>query len=265
MLESTEQIGKYAKLVCWLHEPSEEMPRYNVRPAVVVCPGGAYAFCSAREADPVAAHFFAAGYQVFLLFYSVGEHAADWQPMIEAAEAICMLRSRSAEWNLDPARIAICGFSAGGHLAASTALLWDAAPIQKAVCAPNGENRPNAVILGYPVITAGPLTHAQSLQNIAGENESLHRQFSLENQVRPGMPPFFVWHTVADPAVPVENSLLLARALQKNKVPFELHLFAEGGHGMSLCTSEVGTRDAHNAHWMELCLEWLGRIFDFPE
>ena len=129
--------------------------------------------------------------------------------------------------------------------------------------APHAENCPNAMILGYSVISSGPFTHEEAIKSIAGDDPALRETFSLEKQVMPDAPPMFLWHTVADEAVPVENSLLLAAALQKNKVSFELRLFAEGAHGSSLCTDGVGTPNAHNAQWTKLCLEWLNRVFAY--
>ena len=154
-------------------------------------------------------------------------------------------------------------FSAGAHLAASTALLWDAAPVQQALGITGTEARPNAVVLGYPVITSGKFAHRGSFENLCGADEALLQTMSLENQVRPDVPPFFIWHTVEDQAVPVENSLLLAGALKENNVPFELHLFTHGGHGSSTCTNEVNTPNKHNNAWLPLCMGWLGETLDF--
>ena len=119
------------------------------------------------------------------------------------------------------------------------------------------------MVLSYPVVTSGPYGHQGSFDCIAGGDAALRRQFSLEKQVRPGLPPFFIWHTVTDGTVPVENSMLLAAALRKNQVPFELHLMADGRHGMSLCTAEVHDPHPHNAHWFALCREWLDDVFGY--
>lgn len=183
--------------------------------------------------------------------------------MIDAAGAILHLRRNAAKLRLDPFKIAVCGFSAGGHLAASTAILWDAAPVQKALGITAEEARPDAVVLGYPVITSGIKTHGGSIANLAGDDTALQAIFSLENQVRGDLPPFFIWHTVADQAVPVENSLLLASALTENHVPYELHLFTHGGHGSSTCTQEVNTPNRHNAAWVSLCTDWLAETLHF--
>ena len=259
----THTLPGGARLTGWIHASVESCPSFDNRPAVLVLPGGGYDYCSQREGEPVALQFLAAGYQAFVLEYSTAQRAANWQPMIDAARAIAWMRAHAAGLNLLRDKIAVCGFSAGGHLAASTAILWDAAPVQQALGEQQGTNCPDAVILGYPVITSGKFAHEGSIDNIAGDDKALWDTFSLEHQVRPGLPPFYIWHTVADTSVPVENSLLLAGALRRNRVPFELHLFAEGHHGMSLCTAEVHESNPHNAHWFALCREWLDQVFDY--
>lgn len=255
----------------WVRDASEAMPDYNVRPAALILPGGGYARCSDREADPVGAQFLAAGYQVFLLNYTVadapGKAPLRYAPLTDAARALLHLRRHADELRLDPGRIAVCGFSAGGHLAACTALI--AADVEGELGLRGTERvldaQPNAVILSYPVVTTGPLTHPGSAANLAGEDKALRARFSLENQVTgaPGTPPFFIWHTVADGSVPVENSLMLAQALQKQGISYELHLFPTGGHGGSLCTNEVGKPSARNRAWMPLALSWLADVFDY--
>jgi len=182
------------------------MPIFNTRPAILILPGGGYAWCSRREADPVAMQFLQAGYNVFTLYYTCRSDetvpALRWLPLIAAAGAILHIRRNAEQFGTDPAKIAICGFSAGGHLAASTAILWDAEPVQTALGIHGTEARPDAVVLGYPVITAGEYRHDGSLVNLCGDDADLRATMSLENQVRDGLPPFFVWHTVEDPSSP---------------------------------------------------------------
>ena len=263
----THTLPGGASLVGYLREETTEMPAFNTRPAMLILPGGGYAYCSSREADPVAMQFLQAGYNVFILYYTCrgqeSQPALRWQPLIDAAGAILHIRKNAVRFHIDPAKVAVCGFSAGGHLAASTAILWDAAPVQKALGITAEEARPDAVVLGYPVITSGIKTHGGSIANLAGDDTALQAIFSLENQVRGDLPPFFIWHTVADQAVPVENSLLLASALTENHVPYELHLFTHGGHGSSTCTQEVNTPNRHNAAWVSLCTDWLAETLHF--
>lgn len=263
----THTLPGGAQLIGYLRDRNVEMPAFNTRPAILILPGGGYAWCSRREADPVAMQFLRAGYNVFTLYYTCRSDetvpALRWQPLSDAAGAILHIRRNAEQFGTDPAKIAICGFSAGGHLAASTAILWDAEPVQTALGIHSTEARPDAVVLGYPVITAGEYRHDGSIVNLCGDDADLRATMSLENQVRDGLPPFFVWHTVEDPSVPVQNSLMLAGALTAHKVPLELHLFAHDGHGTSTCTREVNTPNKHNSAWVALCTDWLAETFDF--
>mgnify|MGYP000739090694 CR=1 FL=1 len=262
----THTLPGGAQLIGYLRDRNVEMPAFNTRPAILILPGGGYAWCSRREADPVAMQFLQAGYNVFTLYYTCRSDetvpALRWQPLIDAAGAILHIRRNAEQFGTDPAKIAICGFSAGGHLAASTAILWDAEPVQTALGIHGTEARPDAVVLGYPVITRGntattaPLSTSAAMTRPARHNEP-------GKPVRDGLPPFFVWHTVEDPSVPVQNSLMLAGALTAHKVPLELHLFAHDGHGTSTCTREVNTPNKHNSAWVALCTDWLAETFDF--
>lgn len=263
----THTLPSGARLIGYLRDETTEMPAFNTRPAMLILPGGGYAYCSSREADPVAMQFLQAGYNVFILTYTCrsdeNQPALRWQPLIDAAGAILHIRRNAAQFHVDPAKVAVCGFSAGGHLAASTAILWDAEPVQNALGIHAEEARPDAVVLGYPVISGGKFRHDGSIVNLCGDDTDLWATMSLENQIRDNLPPFFIWHTVEDGAVPVQNSLLLANALTAHKVPFELHLFAHDGHGTSTCTNEVNTPNKHNSVWVGLCTDWLADTLDF--
>ncbi len=255
-----------ARLVGYLRDVSDKMPGYDIRPAVVVMPGGGYEYCSDREADPVAMNFLNAGYQVFTLYYTVAETTPaplKFAPLLDALRAVRHIRQNAASLCVQPDKIAVCGFSAGGHLAASTALLCKESALNAQPDAPFADACPNAVVLAYPVITSGEYSHQGSIDNLAGTDEALRKTFSLENQTRRDLPPFFIWHTVEDGAVPVQNSLLLAQALTRDGVSYELHLFPHGEHGSSTCTNEVGSPSAHNAAWVGLCLDWLAGVFSF--
>lgn len=232
----------------------DAMPAVKQRPLVLVVPGGGYNHVSPREGDPVALQFAAAGYHTAVLTYSVGEGAQNYRPLRQLNEALALLRQNAGEWHILPDKIAVCGFSAGGHLALSSAVL-DIPGAQQ-------QPRPNAVILAYPVVTAGQYAHRGSFVQLAGsENIAAQLPFALEDKITSRTPPVFVWHTMEDQTVPVENSLLLLAALRKAGVPCEAHLFQKGAHGSSISTPEVDRPSVHRNHWVALAIEWLNDTF----
>ena len=169
-----------AKLTVYLRTPSEAMPSALVRPLVLVVPGGGYNHVSPREGDPVALQFAAAGYHTAVLEYSVGDAAADFQPLRQISQAIGLVRTHAAAWGVEPEKIAVCGFSAGGHLALSSAVLT--LPGAEGAAQP----RPNAVVLGYPVISAGAYAHRGSFEQLAASQDPAAQQvFSLEDKITP--------------------------------------------------------------------------------
>ena len=254
-LKQLELTGGGVLTVC-LRDSLDAMPSVRERPLVLVVPGGGYNHVSPREGDPVALQFAAAGYHTAVLTYSVGEGARDYLPLRQLDEALGLLRRNAAEWHICPDKIAVCGFSAGGHLALSGAVLD--------IPGRDAQQRPDAVILGYPVITAGLFAHRGSFVQLTGsEDPARWRAFSLEDKITPQTPPVFVWHTMEDRTVPVENTLLLIAALRRAGVRCEAHLFEKGAHGTSISTAEVDAADPHRAHWLELCTEWLGETFGF--
>ena len=238
------------------------------RAAVLVLPGGGYSSTSPREAEPIALQFNEAGYHAFVLNYRVAPEKHP-QPLLDASRAMCIIRENADKWNIYSDKIAICGFSAGGHLAASLAVHWDKEYLGNVYGIEIGKNRPNALIACYPVITSGQYAHRGSFINLLGQNASseLLHEMSLEHHVSDKTPPTFIWHTFSDDGVPVENSLLFAQALRKNNIPFELHIYPEGVHGLSLATEDTATDkpeyvSPHVASWINLCKEWLKLQFN---
>ena len=247
-------------LTVYLRDCVETMPLAMERPLVLVVPGGGYDHVSPREGDPVALQFAAAGYHTAVLTYSVGEGAQNYQPLRQLNEALALLRQNAGEWHILPDQIAVCGFSAGGHLALSGAVLD--------IPGETAQQRPNAVILGYPVVTAGQFAHRGSFVQLAGSEDAAAQQvFTLEDQVNSDTPPVFVWHTMTDDAVPVENTLMLIQACRAAGVSIEAHLFPEGSHGLSLANAETAGNGFY-AHivecvqcWPDLAEAWLRRLF----
>ncbi|MCL2478698.1 MAG: alpha/beta hydrolase [Treponema sp.] len=237
----------------------------TARPAVLVLPGSGYTKCSPREAEALAVRFNAAGYHSFVLWYSCTPRRYPVS-VLDCCRAFTIIREHSGEWQLDPDKIAMLGFSAGGHLALSQTLFYgesaDVPGINTALC------RTDALLLGYPVISSGPFAHMGSFNALLGEkpDQRLLEHLSLENQIIPGLPPVFLWHTYTDEGVPVENSLLLASALRKAGIPLEMHIFPEGKHGLSLAIPETMAGvpenvNLHAAQWFSLCLNWLALQF----
>lgn len=247
---------------------NDDLPELKMPPrrAMIVCPGGGYRFLSEREREPIVKLFLAAGLNVFALKYSVGAGAANYAPLIEAALAIKHVREHAEEYNIDPDYVFICGFSAGGHLAASTGVLWDIPEVKEALGdAPEGIGRPTGMILCYPVISAGPLGHKKSIDNLCGDvnaPQEMRDKFSLELHVDDTTPPAFLWHTFEDKSVPVENSIMFASALREHNIPFELHIFPEGPHGLALANEETYSMIEnrlvkHVEPWAELAVAWV--------
>ena len=233
----------------------------NIRPTIIILPGGGYTMRSERERDPVALHFLSMSYNVFILDYSVNEDAGDLNPLLEISEALIRIRENAVRWMCDPTRVAVAGFSAGAHLAVSIATLHNHKRVTDVQKVTDGNNRADAVILAYPVITTGEYAHRGSIEKVTKNDEGLLELLSLEKQVTEDASPVFIWHTVTDSAVPVENSFLLAQAYRNANVPFELHLCESGDHGLSMCTDEVGTPHPGVRPWVGLATNWLNLRF----
>lgn len=258
--------GENPTLDIYLPYNMAEMNRQNQkRPCLIVCPGGGYGMCSERESEPIALHFLPEGFNVFVLKYSVAPHRFPTQ-IREVAAVMELIYSNAEEWNCDTEKIAIIGFSAGGHLAAHYSTMYDCKEVREVF----PESKPvNASVLSYPVITADfNVAHQGSFLNLLGhapENKEEEEYFSCNCQVKENTPPAFIWHTAQDNVVPVAHSLLYANALVENNVPVELHIYPYGGHGLS--TSDKHTVDdvteivAYNNIWLDSVKRWLNLIF----
>jgi len=259
--------GKNPQIELYLPENLSEMGRQNQKRAtILVCPGGGYQFCSTREAEPVALNFLKYGYNVIVLWYSVAPNTFPTQ-LLEVAAAMDLIYKKSDEWNCDTNKITIMGFSAGGHLAAHYSTCFDIKEVREYF---PDSHRVNAGVLAYPVIIADPdKTHIKSFLNLSGKTEitqEVIENFSLEKKVNDNTPPTFIWHTAEDDLVPVYNSLRYANALTEHKIPYELHIYPFGGHG--LCSADEQTCDTLSEKesivnsWIEDANKFLHFVLD---
>ena len=283
-------------LTTYVWNDSSEMLNGGLRPAVLVCPGGAYLMCSDREAEPVALAYAAMGYHAFVLRYSTffgntvdpdrkeNPDCVTPQPMLDIAAALLTMEAHASEWLVDMEQIALCGFSAGGHNCAMYAVNWNNKAFVQASSKP--WIKPAACILGYPVIDMEQAVNGQMLETLNPDEPDLAKMFlqayfgtehptaqqleqnSPHKLVSGDTPPTFLWATAEDKTVPVNNTLQYAAALSNAKVPFELHVFEEGGHGLSTATRASSHRgrflNKDAAKWLPLSAAWLEKRFHLP-
>ena len=243
------------------HQPTLELFPLDTDLAadtVLVLPGGGYGYTSPREADRVAYAFNQQGFQAAVLYYRVAPRRYP-EPQQDALRAIRLLRAHAAEWRLG-SRLAVCGFSAGGHLAACCGTIRKEIDADAGDDADRMETRPDALILGYPVISLTAFGHPGSSRNLTGQESEteLWRRLDLQNRVTAETPPSFLWHTATDQSVSRRNSLAFAEALWQAGVPAELHVFSRGPHGLSLAA-----RYPEAAKWVELAGNFLRQVCGF--
>lgn len=228
------------------------------RPAILICPGGGYLYCSPREAEPVALRYAAAGFHAFILRYSTDSKAGGNAPLAEVDWAMSLLRERAEEWNIDPEKIAVCGFSAGGHLALMSGLM--------------AEHKPNAMILIYPAALI-PNIHGANfmLQVLKGEPDVTDEDaayFNMLNKITAEAPPAFMAATAED-MITRFGALPVAQKYCEVGLNYELHIFQYGPHGYSLgdvTTSEGSSRMLNSAFakWHAMSVDWLLQTFGQP-
>lgn len=227
-------------LTVYTQGAGDEFRRAPRRPAVLILPGGGYTMCSEREADPVAFAYLAAGFQAFVLRYSVGEHAVWPNPLDDYEQAMALIRSRADAWGVYPDKVAVVGFSAGGHLAG--------------VAATSARERPNAAVLGYAALGGWGTPANTGAPAAASAVDAL-------------TPPCFVFASASDTTVPVTNSIEFIGALARAGISFESHIYAFAPHGFSTGTAalEDPARLCSRApHWVADSVAWLGDVLGLP-
>ncbi|HEY8443268.1 MAG TPA: alpha/beta hydrolase [Clostridia bacterium] len=255
--------GSKGYLKCIIQYEPKTYNQDYAYPAMLIMPGGAYAYVSPREADPIAIRYAAYGFQTFILDYTVGSVQKYPAQLTEAAMAMIYIRENAAEFDIAPNMAAAVGFSAGGHLCACLATLFDEPFLKEKFGDRACLIRPDAVVLSYPVITSGPKGHKGSFDNLCGDNEELKQYLSLEKRVTSDSSPAFLWHTYEDTAVPPYNSLVYAMACEEHNVPYAVHVFEKGRHGLA-----TGQLDTNNDwalsisatgvdQWLKLSVDWL--------
>lgn len=247
-------------MTCYIQEGSEELIHIQQRPLVIVCPGGGYKYRSPREAEPIVYRLMAEGCHAAILHYDV-DTAAFPTAALQLAQAVRTVRAHADEWHVS--QVYIMGFSAGGHLCATLGTMWDD-PVFADNLGGEPDWKPDGQILCYPVITMGEFTHAGSREHLLKDRaDELADALSMEKRVTKNTVRTFLWHTTADDIVPVENSLHYACALQKAGVPFEMHIYEEGVHGLATCDKLTATGPQHfqpdNAGWMEKAIKFIWR------
>ena len=224
-------------LTIYVQEPSSELSNMTKRPGILILPGGGYHFCSDREAEPIALVYLKEGYNAFVLRYSLKEKSKFPRPLNDAELALELIRKNTDEWHTLSDKIACIGFSAGGHLAA--------------MLATKGRVRPNAVILAYAAV-------------IRKEKYGWDYPTAVVDK---DTPEAFIFHTFEDSIVPVDMSLYFANEMNKNGIPFEIHVFKKGTHGLSLGNHNVSNDlnmmvEEDTQVWIDLSIKWLNHLFD---
>jgi acetyl esterase/lipase len=290
--------NEFVNLYAYIHENSQEFQTDKIRPAVIICPGGGYFTTSDREAEPVALRFASQGYQAFVLRYTTyfNEPVKDiynlpapnekWdyqQPLFDLGKAILTVRKNASKWFVDTKKIIVCGFSAGAHLAASLGVHWKSSLLKEKFNSDSKNFKPNAIILGYPVLDYQMMKEKNETEKnqyvkgfwdahnnaIFGSSDPSSKQlfeFSPVKYVTSQTPQTFIWHTADDNLVFAENSLKFATELAKHNVPYELHVFESGVHGLSLC-DETTAEDVTHINpfckiWFNLASNWLKKRFN---
>ena len=247
------------KLITYIQDYNEGYYKTE-RPCILIMPGGGYNhLAKQKEGEVYALNLCAMGYHAAVLHYSVAPATYPTQ-ILEVAKAVKILREHAAEWHIDSDKIFVCGSSAGGHLAASYGCFWHEDFVAEEMNVSDKEMlRPNGMILCYPVVTSGEKAHRGSFVSVCGDNyDELVDKLSIEKQICEYTPKAFIWHTFADMSVPVENSILLANALREKDIPFELHIYPVGKHGLGM--ADWSTQGSNGLGIEPQCQSWINLL-----
>ena len=248
-------LNVYAPLECCA------IKEKRLRPAVLVIPGGGYAHVSRREAEPIAFNFMAEGYSAFTLEYTVSPNGSYPTQLLEACMAMAYIRENAPEFEIKVDKVLAIGFSAGGHLAASLQCLYNAEVVNEYLGDKAKLCRPDAVVLGYGVLTYQKKAPCGSIKRVSNGDEELMQYLSLDKRVHKKVCPAFLFATNEDTTVPMENTLNYALSLRKKKIPFELRIYEKGIHGFSTATG-ISCSNARQllpraSAWIKDCIAWL--------
>lgn len=255
-------LSDHAILDCYIQNNESCAPNRK-RPAIIICPGGGYEEIADREGEPIAIKMMSYGFQAFVLNYSLMPTHFPVS-LTELSTAVKYVRENASDFHIDPNSIWVAGFSAGGHLAASLGVYWHTDFLKEYGYRANAI-KPNGLLLGYPVITAGKYAHRDSIVNLLGTEKASEIEYlnevSLELHVDKFTPPSFIWHTATDNVVPVNNSLMFAQALKQKMVKFALTIYPEGGHGLSLGTIETAHQRGNDI--VPCVTDWPKKFVEF--
>lgn len=271
-------------LTAYLQDPSAVNMDFIDRPAVIICPGGAFLGYSEKEMEPVAIRFLSEGFQAFVLKYSVGDFAHFPAPFIDAAKAVMLVRENAKRWRIHPDKISLCGFSSGAHVVAALGAMWQKAELAKVLNVDNNSFKPNALLLGYPILdlyrfgernrghsqerkTLVEMMFSCVLRSTAPEKSAM-MEWDISSNITSVYPPTFLWTTMEDSFVDVEQSIDFIKCLATHEVPYEYHIFEKGSHGSSIGSRTAGfseediRRLGNTPQWVGLALCWLEGTLD---
>jgi acetyl esterase/lipase len=257
-------------LVTYIHPKEINGKAIPKRPAIIILPGGAFTWLSETEAEPVALTFLKEGFNTFVLNYSVGDFSGFPNPLDDVSKAIWEVRRNAGEWGIEPEQIALMGFSAGACISAMSATQWNTPGLAQRLGIPKEGIKPNAAVIGYGASLLSTIfDNTEDKELIVPQPGKLSADRTAEldvvNYVGPHTVPMFFWHNRYDKYVPLINPILMAEKMSKHKLPFELHIFQSGEHGMSVCnelSDPLGEKkDKSVAVWVTLCIIWLKNLF----